>query len=254
MTAVTLSPHQLANLQQQHQGLPGANKQSRARTVTTQVNCAASFHNSEHANERPDPMEVPRRTENRQYKTSDRSVQGALSEPNSDINLRPRGDSGERSDVKQSSGALESKPSSSASGSWSQQGPKEPLSQHEKSQPKTASDCQTYDLPIVHLREATPGNSEAEAVKVTGSGIKGIRKELPRAKSDLGPRGASPTDADATTEEENWELRHGWEDQYNSNEYLSLLTSVSRHMHQELAFGAKRDTNIMRASTELFVS
>ncbi len=28
------------------------------------------------------------------------------------------------------------------------------------------------------------------------------------------------------TTEQNWELRHGWEDQYNSEEYLHLLSSV----------------------------
>ena len=27
--------------------------------------------------------------------------------------------------------------------------------------------------------------------------------------------------------QDNWQMRHGWEDQYNSEEYLSLLSSVS---------------------------
>ena len=27
-------------------------------------------------------------------------------------------------------------------------------------------------------------------------------------------------------DEENWELRHGWEEQYNSEEYLNILNSV----------------------------
>lgn len=50
--------------------------------------------------------------------------------------------------------------------------------------------------------------------------------QLARANTDNGPRRqSSVTKHDAA--EENWELRHGWEDQYNSTEYLGLLSSVS---------------------------
>ena len=35
--------------------------------------------------------------------------------------------------------------------------------------------------------------------------------------------GSNVPDADA---QDNWQMRHGWEDQYNSEEYLSLLSSV----------------------------
>lgn len=50
--------------------------------------------------------------------------------------------------------------------------------------------------------------------------------QLLRASTDTGPTRESPgTKRDVT--EENWELRHGWEDQYNSSEYLGLLSSVS---------------------------
>ena len=47
------------------------------------------------------------------------------------------------------------------------------------------------------------------------------RPQLTRAKSDLDTAPSSPED-----DNQNWEIRHGWEDQYNSEEYLSLLTSV----------------------------
>lgn len=51
------------------------------------------------------------------------------------------------------------------------------------------------------------------------------RPQLQRANTDHGPqRRSSPGTSQAS--EENWELRHGWEDQYNSSEYLGLLTSV----------------------------
>ena len=50
--------------------------------------------------------------------------------------------------------------------------------------------------------------------------------QLLRAITDIGPRPQSPLSRRDVTEE-NWELRHGWEDEYNSSEYLRLLTSVS---------------------------
>ena len=51
------------------------------------------------------------------------------------------------------------------------------------------------------------------------------RKQLFRATTDLGPRQASPSRP--SSDEEDWELRHGWEEQYNSEEYLTILNSVS---------------------------
>ncbi|SLM34846.1 torc1 growth control complex subunit kog1 [Lasallia pustulata] len=54
----------------------------------------------------------------------------------------------------------------------------------------------------------------------------GARGQLIRANTDDGPRRQPPAKNSNEVEEENWELRHGWEDQYNSNEYLSLLSSA----------------------------
>lgn len=53
------------------------------------------------------------------------------------------------------------------------------------------------------------------------------KSQLLRASTDIGPRLESPAPR-RDIAEENWELRHGWEDQYNSSEYLGLLSSVSR--------------------------
>jgi hypothetical protein len=50
--------------------------------------------------------------------------------------------------------------------------------------------------------------------------------QLVRANTDCAPRRHSPV-IKRDLPEENWELRHGWEDQYNSTEYLGLLSSVS---------------------------
>ena len=49
------------------------------------------------------------------------------------------------------------------------------------------------------------------------------RQQLLRAATDFGPRKTSPS---RPSSDEDWELRHGWEEQYNSEEYLTILNSV----------------------------
>lgn len=59
--------------------------------------------------------------------------------------------------------------------------------------------------------------------------------QRPRASSRLtnGDHGSGELDNDMAPNmpgldnQDNWQMRHGWEDQYNSEEYLSLLSSVS---------------------------
>ena len=59
------------------------------------------------------------------------------------------------------------------------------------------------------------------------------RPRLARATTDVGPR-VTTSDSEAEGEavrvrnEEGWELRHGWDEEYNSEEYLNLLHSVSK--------------------------
>ena len=50
--------------------------------------------------------------------------------------------------------------------------------------------------------------------------------QLQRANTDSNMR-RRQTNASNEAVEEDWEMRHGWEDQYTSNEYLGLLSSVS---------------------------
>jgi hypothetical protein len=52
-----------------------------------------------------------------------------------------------------------------------------------------------------------------------------------RARSDFGPRHRRERNA-AVIEEDLWRMRHGWEDEYTSNEYLALLNSVSLRIRQ----------------------
>jgi len=192
--------------------------------------------------------------ENRQYKTSEPSDQKVSSETNSQDVNQSQVRLSTRSKVQQSLGAKQSNLSSSTSENQSRQGSRETMLEFEDSRLKRASGTKKDDSTAVPLMEVPPENTEVEALPSRGSNGYGKRKQLPRAKSDLGPRGPSPTRVDTTAEEENWELRHGWEDQYNSNEYLSFLTSVSRHMHRKLSLGAEAKTKTMRASTEIFIS
>lgn len=60
-----------------------------------------------------------------------------------------------------------------------------------------------------------------------GTGASGRPQgQLLRANTEGNLRRRSPS-AGHSASEENWEMRHGWEDQYNSSEYLGLLSSVS---------------------------
>ena len=51
------------------------------------------------------------------------------------------------------------------------------------------------------------------------------RHQLVRSKTDYDRDVSSNTPEEDA--EHNWQMRHGWEDQYNSEEYLHLLSSVS---------------------------
>ena len=71
----------------------------------------------------------------------------------------------------------------------------------------------------------TNGGSDPPQVATLREPSTRPRVQLQRANTDHGPQGrSSPGTSQAA--EENWELRHGWEDQYNSSEYLGLLSSV----------------------------
>ena len=54
-----------------------------------------------------------------------------------------------------------------------------------------------------------------------------LGRQLARTENGHNSERQSPTKHVNVGDEEIWEYRHGWEDQYNSNEYLSNLTSVS---------------------------
>jgi len=51
------------------------------------------------------------------------------------------------------------------------------------------------------------------------------RGQIQRANTDHGPRARSPP-RDGLVSEEHWEMRHGWEDEYNCSEILAKLSTV----------------------------
>jgi len=53
----------------------------------------------------------------------------------------------------------------------------------------------------------------------------GLGRNLIKAQTELNLKGGLVEESENTSEQ-NWELRHGWEDQYNSEEYLQVLSSV----------------------------
>lgn len=64
------------------------------------------------------------------------------------------------------------------------------------------------------------------------------RGQLPRANTDHGPRARSSS-GDGRVSEEHWEMRHGWEDEYNCSEILAKLNTVGGI--EVLVPGAKAD-------------
>jgi hypothetical protein len=74
-----------------------------------------------------------------------------------------------------------------------------------------------------HNGVTASGAPETEPSQMSMSGR---RQALQRTRSDFGPRHRGERNA-AVVEEDLWRMRHGWEDEYTSNEYLALLNSVS---------------------------
>lgn len=75
-----------------------------------------------------------------------------------------------------------------------------------------------------HLDVQSPTSTVRPALSATNSG----RPSLARAKSDFGPR--QPAQLQEPAEEGSvdghFKIRHGWDDQLNSEEYSNMLTSV----------------------------
>jgi hypothetical protein len=87
-------------------------------------------------------------------------------------------------------------------------------------------DRQDSDYAITHQNGMAPSPARETVQQPSQQTISGRPQPLQRARSDFGPRRRGERNA-AVVEEDLWRMRHGWEDEYTSNEYLALLNSVS---------------------------
>ena len=97
----------------------------------------------------------------------------------------------------------------------------------------TSHDRNRSPLPPARSKTQVEANgAPASRRSAVANGVKGDsrskrpRGQLQRANTDYGPRARSPPKNNQVAEE-NWELRHGWEDEYNSDEILAKLSTVS---------------------------
>jgi len=91
------------------------------------------------------------------------------------------------------------------------------------SQDTTSSRLSTSSV-AAHLDVQSPTSTVRPALSATDS----RRPSLARAKSDFGPRlSAQPQEpAEEGSVDGHFKIRHGWDDQLNSEEYSNMLTSV----------------------------
>jgi len=78
-------------------------------------------------------------------------------------------------------------------------------------------------------RPASPDTAvHAHPARPPSAASLSARPNLLRARSDVGPRHAAPTSdhPDEASVDGHFRMRHGWDDQLNSEEYSNLLTSV----------------------------
>lgn len=75
---------------------------------------------------------------------------------------------------------------------------------------------------------STDIEEHARPVRPSSISTQGARPSFLRAKSDFGPRHPSltPDNAPEGSVDGHFKIRHGWDDQLNSEEYSNLLTSV----------------------------
>ncbi len=118
--------------------------------------------------------------------------------------------------------------------------PAPPLSNHHRSftsveqkqlflppgRPTSSSGENTNTTPTENSSRYTSDQAGSESGGGGGGG--GRPTALKRAKSDYGPRGgfSAPVLAD-NDDEEDFAMRHGWQEEYTSSEYLKVLHSVS---------------------------
>jgi regulatory associated protein of mTOR len=100
------------------------------------------------------------------------------------------------------------------------------------SRPSTAP--RPEDLGSLDPRGSNTQENMSRAENVPNGDLSNGRPRLLRSKSDFGPRQQNKqSDGDAQTEDSgdsSWRMRHGFETQFTSEEYLNLVDEVSEIM------------------------
>ena len=82
----------------------------------------------------------------------------------------------------------------------------------------------------------TAGSDPTHDGIILGSRVNGIQKKtsqpLTRARTELDLAHDTALRTQQNVREQNWEIRHGFEDQYDSTEYMQLLQSVCVAMNE----------------------
>ncbi|KAI9819131.1 MAG: hypothetical protein M1827_007287 [Pycnora praestabilis] len=99
--------------------------------------------------------------------------------------------------------------------------------EHWNDRPRTAPHANGMTTHASHGDGASGKDSDTEdGGHKAANGATRPEAHLLRSKSDFGPWRDEATKEAHGSEDGSWQMRHGWEDQYSSEEYLSLLTSA----------------------------
>jgi regulator-associated protein of mTOR len=107
-------------------------------------------------------------------------------------------------------------------------------------QPSAATPSRPGTAATVALSTRVSIDEQSDVSHVASNGTSSGRPGLLRARSDFGPRrtSAAPESTDEGSVDGHFKIRHGWDDQLNSEEYSNLLTSVRSILnHPESARG-----------------
>jgi regulator-associated protein of mTOR len=123
-------------------------------------------------------------------------------------------------------------PTSTDMDSAGDQSPRSASTAQDAQSPPDVTAMRPSSSSAVHLRNRSSAETNGHTLgtlQTRSNGALVKRPSMLRAKSDFGPRHEPdpPESVDeASSADENFKIRHGWDDQLNSEEYNNLLTSV----------------------------
>jgi regulator-associated protein of mTOR len=106
----------------------------------------------------------------------------------------------------------------------------QPPQRHGASSPRPGTSATNASAIRASVDDQTP------VAHAASNGTLSARPGLLRARSDFGPRHLPPPteSADEGSVDGHFKIRHGWDDQLNSEEYSNLLTSVRGALESEV--------------------